>query len=153
VTYPQPAVARFVGEHFVAVKLVLGRAADQPHFRAYRVIWTPTLVVLDYRGAAHYVSPGYLPPDLFLAMLRIGLARAQTAWSRYDEAAAHLAVVADDRASALAPEALFWLGAARYLQARRRAPMMQAWRRLREEHPHSLWAARVPPNQEEGEEP
>jgi TolA-binding protein len=86
-------------------------------------------------------------------MLRIGLARSLTAWARYDEAAAHLSAVADDPANALAPEALYWLGVARYLQSRRRAPMMQAWNRLRAEHPASAWAARVPPNQEDEPEP
>jgi hypothetical protein len=82
-------------------------------------------------------------------MLRIGLARVQIAWARYDEAAAQLAIVADDHASALAPEALYWLGIAWYLQNRRRAPMLRAWNRLRQEHPTSIWAARVPPDQED----
>jgi hypothetical protein len=142
-------VRSFILEHFIPVKLLLNNRADQPHFRAQRVIWTPTIAILDYRGAGHYQSPGYLPPALFLPMLRIGLARAQIAWARYDEAAAQLAAVADERASALAAEALYWLGIARYLQSRRRAPMMGAWNRLREEHPASIWAARVPPNQED----
>jgi hypothetical protein len=57
--------------------------------------------------------------------------------------------VAEDGASALAAEALYWLGIAQYLQSRRRGPMMQAWNRLQEEHPASIWAARVPPNQED----
>ena len=143
----------FIAEHFLPVRLMLNRAADQAHFRAQRVIWTPTLVMLDYRGVGHYQSPGYLPPALFLQMLRVGLARTQIAWARYDQAAAHLAAVADDRASPLAPEALYWQGIAWYLQARRRASMMRAWSRLLAEHPASIWAARVPPNQEAGEEP
>jgi len=149
VTYPEPAVQSFVAEHFVAVKLMLNNPADQPHFRAQRVIWTPTIAILDHRGVGHYQSPGYLPPALFLPMLKIGLARAQIAWARYDEAAIHLAAVADDRASALAPEALYWLGIAWYLKERKRAPMMWAWDRLRQEHPASIWAARIPPNQED----
>jgi hypothetical protein len=152
VTYPHPAVSEFVAAHFVAVKLMLDHAAHRQHFRAHRVIWTPTIAIMDYRAAAHYQSPGFLPPEVFAAMLRIGLARAQVAWSRYDEAAAHLGAVADDQASPMAAEALFWLGAARYLETRRREPMMQAWRRLRAEHPGSAWAARVPPNQESFEE-
>ena len=80
-------------------------------------------------------------------MLRIGLGRALTAWMRYDEAATYLEVVASDQASGLAPEALYWLGVAWYLKERRRAPMMQAWNKLRELYPQSVWAARVPPNQ------
>jgi hypothetical protein len=31
--------------------------------------------------------------------------------------------------------------------------MMRAWNRLREEYPASIWAARVPPNQEDEPEP
>jgi hypothetical protein len=149
VTYPDQPVASFVAEHFLAVRLILNRGADQPHFRAHRVIWTPTAAILDHRGTAHYLSPGFLPPAPFGAMLRVGLARALAAWSRYDDAAAHLTAVADDGGNLFAPEALFWLGVTRYLQARRRAPMMEAWARLRAEHPDSVWAARIPPNQEE----
>ena len=152
-TYPEPAVQSLIAEHFIAVKLTLNKPADQPHFRAQRVIWTPTIAMLDHRGVGHYQSPGYLPPALFLPMLRLGLARAQIAWARYDEAAAQLAAVADDHTSALAPEALYWLGVAWYLQSRRREPMLRAWDRLRREHATSIWAARVPPNQEDEPEP
>jgi hypothetical protein len=148
VTYPQPQVREFIAAHFVPLRLVLNRAADQPHFRAQRVIWTPTIGILDRRGVGHYQSPGYLPPELFLPMLRIGLARALAAWARYDEAADHLAQVADE-AGQLAPEALFWLGAVWYLQSRRHAVLMRAWNRLRLEYPDSIWAARIPPNQEQ----
>jgi len=149
VTYPHASVTNFITDHFVPVRFLLNHSQDQAHFRAHRVIWTPTIVIADHRGVGHYQSPGYLPPPLFLPMLRVGLARAQLAWARYNEAAAQLAAVADDRASALAPEALYWLGIAWYLQSRRRAPMMRAWDRLRQEHPASIWAARVPPNQED----
>ena len=153
VTYPDPAIRRFVAEHFVPVKLLLNRAEDRAHFRAHRVIWTPTIMIFDRRGAGHYQSLGYLPPRLFLQMLQIGLARAQLAWARYDEAAAHLSAVVEDRGSPLAPEALYWLGIAWYLPERKRAPMMRAWNRLLQEYPSSIWAARVPPNQEDEPEP
>ncbi len=152
-TYPDPESRRFVAEHFVPVKLLLNRAEDRAHFRTYHVIWTPTIVIIDRRGAGHYHSPGYLPPPLFLQMLQVGLARAQLPWMRHAEAAAHLEAVAGDRASPLAPEALYWLGVAWYLKERKRAPMMRAWNRLREEYPSSVWAARVPPNQDDGSEP
>jgi hypothetical protein len=153
VTYPQPSVASFIAEHFVPVRLLLNRSQDQIHFRTHRVIWTPSIVIADRRGVGHYQSPGYLPPKLFLHMLRIGLGRALTAWMRYDDAVTHLEVVASDQESALAPEALYWLGVAWYLKERRRAPMMRAWNRLREQYPQSVWAARVPPNQEDDQEP
>jgi hypothetical protein len=146
-------VSRFIAEHFIPVRLLLNRTQDQAHFRSHRVIWTPTVVIMDRRGVGHYQSPGYLPAELFLSMLHIGLGRALTAWMRYDDAAAFLAAVAEDQANPLAPEALYWLGVAWYLKERRRAPMMRAWQRLRQEHPASIWTARIPPNQEEGDEP
>lgn len=151
-TYPDPAVRQFVADQFVPLRLILNRKEEQPTFRTYQVIWTPTLVLIDRRGVAHYRSPGYLPPAPFLATLRVGLARTLLAWARFDEAATHLRAVADDEASHLAPEALYWLGVASYLPTRSRARLMEAWGRLRQEHPASLWALRVPPGQEEEEE-
>jgi hypothetical protein len=153
VTYPQPSVQSFIATHFVPVKLLLDRRQDQTHFRAHRVIWTPTAVIMDRRGIGHYQSPGYLPPELFLNMLRIGLGRALTAWMRYDDAATHFEAAAADLHNQFAPEALYWLGVAWYLKERRRAPMMRAWNRLRAQFPDSIWAARIPPNQEEGDQP
>ena len=112
VTYPQPSVQSFIATHFVPVKLLLNRRQDQTHFRAHRVIWTPTVVIMDRRGIGHYQSPGYLPPELFLNMLRIGLGRALAAWMRYDDAATHFEAAAADLHNQFAPEALYWLGVA-----------------------------------------
>lgn len=149
VTYPSADVQPLLAEHFVALRLVLNRSEDRAHFRAYRVLWTPTIAILDRRGADHHQSPGFLPPESFAHMLRIGLGRALTAWSRYGEAAAQLGAVADAAGSPLAPEALFWLGVTRYLETRKRDELMAVWRRLRAEYPTSIWALRIPPNQEQ----
>lgn len=151
-TYPSTDVQALIAEQFVPVRLIINRAEDRPHFRAYRVIWTPTIAILDRRGTEHYQSPGFLPPEQFMSMLRVGLSRGLTAWSRYDDAAQHLLAVADEPGNPWAPEALYWLGVTWYLQARKREPLMRAWRRLRDEHAGSPWAARVPPNQETEEE-
>lgn len=148
-SYPHPSVAGLIAAHFVPLRLVLNRPADQPHFREHRVLWTPTLAVLDRRGAAHYQSPGFLPPEELADVLRIGLARALMAWSRYDEAAAHLSDVAARSGGDLAPEALYWQGISVYLKTRSTPEMMRVWNRLRGDYPRSIWAARVPPNQEE----
>jgi hypothetical protein len=146
-TFPDPAVQRFLAEHLVPVQLLLERTSDQPHYRHQRVIWTPTLVFLDRRGVSHYQAPGYLPPREFLTLLRIGLARSLLAWARYGEAARHLEAAAE-KAGPLTAEALYWLGMAYYLPARRPQELMRAWGRLREEYPGSVWTLRVPPGQE-----
>lgn len=150
-TYPDSQVQTFVEQHFVPVRLVLNDDAAKPLFRQYGVLWTPTVGVADRRGKLQYQSPGFLPPTALLDAMRLGLGRALLAWARYDEAAEHFGSVADTR-SAQAPEALYWQGVAWYLKARRRAPMMVAWNRLRAEYPDSVWALRVPPNQETFEE-
>lgn len=152
-TYPDPHVQELIAASTVPVKVMLNRREDQAHFRAHRVIWTPTLVFLDRRGVSHYQAPGYLPPDLFAAQLRLGVARVLLAWGGYDQAAALLGPAADEPDNALAPEVLYWLGVAVYLKERRRAPMMVYWNRLRELYPASAWAARIPPNQDDGSEP
>lgn len=149
-SYPHPAVAAFLATHLVPVRLVLNRSADQTLFRQHRVVWTPTLAVLDRRGINHYQAAGFLPPDALLDLLRIGLARGLIAWSRYDEAAAHLAAAADTD-GLLAAEALFWHGVASYLKSRSRKVLMESWGQLRQRHPNSIWAARIPPNQEDEE--
>jgi hypothetical protein len=145
-------VQRFLAQHLIPVRLVLQTKADQPHFRAYQVIWTPTLAILDRRGLLHYQAPGFLPPALFAEQLQIGVARAMLAWGRAREAAEMLGPVAQNAASALAPEALYWQGAALYLAEHTRAALMRAWGQLRASYPDSPWAARIPPNQEEGAE-
>lgn len=148
VTYRDPEVGGFLSDHLVPVRLLLERKKDQPHFKGMSVVWTPTFVFLDWRGGDHYKAPGYLPPGPFVHLMRIGLARSLLAWSRYDEAVRLLSAVADDRDSPLAAEALYWLGAAQYFKHRSNGPLMRAWGRLLTEHPASVWAARVPPNQE-----
>ncbi len=130
---------------------MLDTPAGRAVFRSYRVIWTPTIAILDRRGVLHYQSPGYLPPLDFLAMAQIGVARAMTAWGRYDAAVALLETAANS-ATTLAPEALYWQGVARYLQRHTRPALMESWGRLLAEHPGSVWASRVPPGQDAPEE-
>lgn len=114
-TYPDSQVAAFIAGRLVPLRLLLHDPAHQPYFRAHRILWTPAVAILDRRGVAHYQSPGFLPPPLFLDMLHIGTARAHLAWAGYDAAAALLTPVTDNAGSALADEALYWLGVARYL--------------------------------------
>ncbi len=153
VTYPEPAVYDFITKHCVPLRLNLDRREDHVHFRAYQVIWTPTIAFLDRRGTKQYQSPGFLPPMQFLALLQIGVARSLLAWGRYDEAAVHLTTVADNPANNFADEALYWLGTAYYLRNHRRSDLMRAWGRLREEYPTNVWTLRIPPNQEDKPEP
>jgi hypothetical protein len=125
---------------------MLNRREDWPFFRTYNVLWTPTIGFMDRNGALHYQSPGFLPPVDFLSMMRIGKARCLMPWTRSREAAAELEV-AIDGGGAFAPEALYWLGVARFLERRETTGMGLAWNRLTAEYPDSPWAHRVYPRE------
>ena len=142
VTYPDPSVATYISEHFVPFRAMLDNRDHAPLFRANHIIWTPTAGFMDRNGAMHYHSPGFLPPSEFVTMLRIGHARCLMAWTRSAEAAEELAVAAESNTS-LAPEALYWLGIARFLQRRDTTGMWAEWDRLVEHYPDSPWARRV----------
>ena len=53
-TYPDPAVRRAIATRFVPLRLDL--VADRAVVRPLNVIWTPTLLVADGRGAVHHWS-------------------------------------------------------------------------------------------------
>jgi len=138
-------VQRFIADHLVPTKILLNDREERHHFRDYRVVWTPTLVLMDWRGRDHYRSVGYLPRDEFWGMLHVGVARSLMPWSRYDEATALLNTVVAQPANRFAPEALYWRGIAQFLGTRRHTLLDEAWATLKATYPDSVWAARVPP--------
>lgn len=144
-SYPDPAVTAFLQAHFVALRLYLDDREMHRHFRDYQVVWTPTLAFLDRRQVCHYQAVGYLPPADLLAQIRIGLARVMLARGRYTEAATHLEQATVNSHPDLAAEALYWQGMAGYLRTNQRNAMMYSWLRLQQEHPDSIWARRLPP--------
>jgi hypothetical protein len=144
VTYPHPQVAEYIGSCFVPLRLMLDNRDHWPVFRSNHIIWTPTAGFMDRNGSMHYHSAAYLPPEEFLSVLRIGRARCLMAWTRSVEAADELEVAAAEQNS-FAPEALYWLGVARFLARRDSAAMWEPWDRLTSFYPDSPWARRVYP--------
>jgi hypothetical protein len=112
--------------------------------RPFGVIWTPTVLFLDRRGAVHYQSPDFLPPELFLDLLDLGEGHVALHWARFAEALQLFERVAlREPVSAWAPEAHYWWGVAVYLATRSRTELDRVWARLRERFPGSIWAART----------
>jgi hypothetical protein len=144
VTYPDPAVAAYVADNFIPVRVLLNNRQDWPLFREHHIIWTPTVGFLDRNGSMHHSSVGYLPPAEFLTTLRIGRARCLMAWTRSREAGEELEQAAE-AGDSLAAEALYWLGIARFLERRETSGMWEAWERLTDAYPDSTWARRVYP--------
>ena len=144
VTYPEASVSAYLADNFVPARAQLNNREHWPLFREHRIIWTPSFGFLDRNGAMHHAASGFLPPREFLSLMRIGKARCLMAWTRSREAADHLQVAAD-AGDTMAPEALWWLGVARFLERRDTNGMWEAWNRLTEQYPASPWALRVYP--------
>ncbi|HEX9989089.1 MAG TPA: thioredoxin family protein [Chloroflexia bacterium] len=144
VTYPDPDVAAYLAELFIPLRLMLDNREHWPVFRANHIIWTPTAGFMDRNGSLHYHSVAFLPPGDFLSVMRIGRARCLMAWTRSAEAAEELDAAAGT-GNSIAPEALYWLGVARFLVRRDSATMWEAWDRLVSLYPDTPWAKRVYP--------
>ena len=149
-TYPEPAVAAYIADNFIPLRVLLNNRQDWPLFREHHIIWTPTIGFLDRNGALHHSSVGYLPPAEFLTTLRIGRARCLMAWTHLQAAEEELEQAAG-AGDSLAPEALYWLGIARFLERRETSGMWEAWERLMQEYPDSGWARRVYPRDRGGD--
>ncbi len=143
-TYSDPQVSHYIAEHFVPYKADMGDRASWPVFRANHIIWTPSVGFADRNGSMHYTSPGFLPPSEFLTTLKIGRARCIMAWTKYAEAA-RLLEEAASADNSMAPEALFWLSTAYFLERRDNTRMYEVWQELVRRYPDSPWAQRTYP--------
>jgi tetratricopeptide (TPR) repeat protein len=141
VTYPRPETERLLTRHFVPLRLPLAENADMA--RRFDVRWTPAFVVLDDQEKDHYRAFGYHPPEDFEHLLRVARGTIDFSRGDYSSALAWFATAADDvRDSALRPEALYWQGVCRYKLGDKDG-MSQAWNRLLDHYPKSLWARRA----------
>lgn len=140
--YPVAAVARAVADRFVALRL----DHKDPHVRELRVVWLPTVLVLDRRGVEHYRNVNAVPPAEFLDLLDLGEALARMREAEYDRSVALLEAALDRRRDGpLHPELLFWLGIAGYYRGGHAgAARDRAWADLMARYPDSIWALRVP---------
>ena len=88
VTYPNAQVAEFVSERFTAIKFNVKE--PHPDFKEAlgrgKVLWAPLLVFLDGRGSELRRYVGFLPPDEFLAELRLVLGLAAMTHTDYEGA-------------------------------------------------------------------
>jgi hypothetical protein len=145
VTYPNAQVAEFVAERFVAMKFNLKE--PHPDFKEAlgrgKVLWAPLLVFLDGRGSELRRYVGFLPPDEFLAELRLVLGLAAMTHTDFAAALRWFDGAADlFPAASAAPEALFWAAGAGYRIAGL-PEVIRRWDDLRARYPESTWARRA----------
>ena len=141
---PRPEVIEFVSQHFVAYQVNTKEPAveDRKLLAADRLLWEPGFVILDHGGRELRRTVGFLPPEEFLAELRLVLGKTALlhAWS--PESQAWFAAVGAGTSS-VAPDALFWAGIAAYRIERDLEILRQRWGELRERFPDSAWWIRA----------
>ncbi len=136
VTYPDPDVAAEMHGWFVCLRQDIRQ--DRKVRGLYSAVWMPSFYVLDYRGKAYFSFPGFLEPEDFRVILRLGLAeylipRGQytRAWTVLKEG---LELFPDNpRAATL----LFRMGMVEYLQTWDNKRFRAVMEEIRERYPHS----------------
>ena len=143
VTFPELDVANFIIDRMVALRAPVGAktlAAD------FRVVWTPTLVILDYYGKEHQRTVGFIPPDEMVASLLLGLGKVSFDNDQFNEAGIQLNTLLNGYPrSAAAPEAVYLRGVARYKSSHAATALKDAYQQLLAEYPGNEWTRRAEP--------
>jgi hypothetical protein len=141
-TYPDAAVAAYITQYFLPVRL--NQSQYNPLFQERGIVWTPTIATLSAQGQELDRWVGFLPPEAFLPRLK--LAHAIATWSRgeFGQAAMILdALVAHHHRAQVAAEALYWLGVCRFKARRTFEALCEPWAQLTREFPDSEWAMKA----------
>ncbi len=143
VTYPNPDVSSFLRTHVIPVKVLHNQ---QPLAGRFRVVWTPTLIILDSDGNELYRQEGFLPPDRMVPALMLGMGKVKVHARKFKEAITHLSqLVAKYPNSEEAPEALYFAGVARFRETNDLRAMRDAYESLLRSYPGSSWTIKASP--------
>ena len=140
--YPDPRVESFIQDNFLPVKI---HVKEQPQtFERFSVQWTPTIQLLDPDGTKRHQFEGFLPPDDFLAQLKIGLAHSAFARQQWKEAERRYEdIYSTLPRSDAAPEALYWRGVSRYKNSGDATALQQTAEAFKTHYSDSTWAKKV----------
>jgi len=143
VTYPNPDVSSFLRTHVIPVKLLYNA---QPLAQRFRVVWTPTLIILDGDGNELYREEGFLPPERIVPALMLGMGKVKVHNRKFKEAITDLSLlVLKYPNSEEAPEALYFAGVARFRETNDLRAMRDAYENLSRKYPRSAWTIKASP--------
>ena len=142
VTYPNQSVVDYINKNFIPVRFNVQTNADVKN--KYRILWAPTILVLDSHGIEYYRFNGFLPPDEFIPQLEFGLGKMALEKQDIKTASAQLKMVVDKYPkSDIAPEAQYWVGVIEYQITHDVNAEVKAWKKIKEYYPHSIWAKKI----------
>ncbi|WAC07458.1 MAG: hypothetical protein OS130_14730 [Thermodesulfobacteriota bacterium] len=137
-------MSKVVTDWFIPVRIPGDKQGDL--FVKYLVTWTPTIVILDEEGREHYRFTGFLTPEDLCARIIMDGAKTELTLKNYDLALKRLTdVIEKYKGTCAVPEAIFYLGVAKYLSSHNPKPLREGLDRLRKEFPQSEWTLRAKP--------
>jgi len=138
VTYPQPPVIQVILSHGIPVQFDNSKSENNRFLHDIHHIWTPDIRILNHDGFELYHFDGFLPPPEFMARTLCGYAMAYLRLKRFDQAEAIYAdVLTRFSTTYAAPEALYYLGVARYRRDPDSDELLTQWANLRSRYPSS----------------
>ncbi|MCF6158062.1 MAG: thioredoxin family protein [wastewater metagenome] len=141
-TYPNPAVIEYLNKNFIPVRFNVQAHTDI--VRKNRILWAPTILILDSNGIEYYRFNGFLPPDEFIPHLEFGLAKMALEKQDIKTANRQFRMVVDTYPkSDIAPEAQYWFGVTEFQITHDVCSEVNAWRKITEDYPNSIWAKKV----------
>lgn len=143
VTFPERAVENFIYEKVVPLRL---SASSKTLAAEFRVLWTPTLIVLDYYGKEHQRTLGFLPPDEMVATLLLGIGKVALGNDQFNEAVLQFNTLLNGYPqAACAPEAAYMRGVARFKSTHSPGTLKECYQQLLKEYPENEWTKRAEP--------
>lgn len=138
-TYPDQKVEKDINEWFIPLKLDIIR--DREVRRNFGAYWTPSIYFVDSKGNAYYHFNGYLPPEEFRIILRIGLTETIMPRGRYDDIINIIDQDIDDfKNNSLLPKLLIQRELARYIKTKDNSLLRKTLKEVQKDFPDTIEA-------------
>lgn len=138
-TYIDSKVEQEMSNWFILLKLDLIK--DREIRREYAGYWTPSFYFLDNKGKSYFNFNGFLPPEEFRIILRLGYSELMIPKGKYDEAINVMSTeIKDFENSVLYPKLLLQIAVAKYIKTKNKAEFKQTLKEIQDKYPDSLEA-------------
>ncbi|MCZ7608972.1 MAG: thioredoxin family protein [Ignavibacterium sp.] len=136
-TYPDPKVEKEINEWFVPLKLDIIK--DREVRRNFGAYWTPSIYFIDSNGNSYYHFNGFLPPEEFRIVLRLGLTETIMPRGRYDDIIKIIDLdIEDFKNNSSFPKLLLQRELARYIKTKDNSILRQTLKDIQKDFPYSL---------------
>ncbi|GFO68757.1 hypothetical protein GMLC_23360 [Geomonas limicola] len=143
VSFPDQSVENFIGDRLVPLRV---EVAARNLATDFRVVWTPTIIILDYYGKEHQRTLGFLPPQELVPSLLLGIGKVALEQDLFNEAVIQFSTLLNGCAdSDVAAEAVYLRGVARYRASHAVEALKETQRQLAAEYPDSIWTRKAEP--------